>query len=324
MTSFPVPVGIYRRLQQCSTLRNTFAILALDHRQNLRAALNPQSPSSVGDDEMVDFKRQVISTVAQQASALLVDPQYGIAQTIAAGDLAGYTSILASLEATGYTGDATQRQSRLLPGWSAEKALRAGANAAKLLVYYHPQAENAAETEKFVRQVAGDCDRWDLPLFLEPLSYSLDPQNKKLTPDEHHTVVIETAKRLVTPGVTVLKAEFPLDIQAHPDENEWAAACTVLSDACRVPWVLLSASVDYDTYLRQVEIACRNGASGVAAGRAVWKEATGLRGEERQKFLSKTASVRMQRLTGLCDALAKPWTEFYGAEKSPANWYEQY
>ncbi len=170
MTSFPISTGLYRRLQQCSTPRNTFAILALDHRQNLRNALNPQSPTSVSDEEMVNFKRRVISSVASQASALLVDPQYGIAQTIAAGDLAGCTSILAALEATGYTGDPTQRQSRLLPGWGAEKALRAGANAAKLLVYYHPQAENAAETEKFVQQVAEDCHRWDLPLFLEPLS----------------------------------------------------------------------------------------------------------------------------------------------------------
>ncbi len=88
--------------------------------------------------------------------------------------------------------------------------------------------------------------------------------NPKLSGDERRWVVVETARRLVIPGVDALKAEFPLDFKANPDETVWAEACAELSAASAAPWVLLSASVDYDTYLRQVTIACNAGASGVA------------------------------------------------------------
>jgi tagatose-1,6-bisphosphate aldolase len=124
--------------------------------------------------------------------------------------------------------------------------------------------------------------------------------------------------------VDVLKAEFPLDVAAQPDERDWATACEELSRASAVPWVLLSASVAYDTYLRQVAVACRAGASGVAVGRAVWKEAPALAGEARQAFLDTTARERMARVTALCDALAKPWTEFYAAPSIDSDWYRTY
>jgi len=137
-------------------------------------------------------------------------------------------------------------------------------------------------------------------------------------------VVIETARRLTQYPMDVLKAEFPLDISAEPDEKRWAEACAELSSASRVPWVLLSASVDYDVFLRQVTVACQQGASGVAVGRAVWKEATKLTGEGRLKFLSTIAKVRMERLTALCDALAKPWTDFYKAPQLTTDWYVSY
>jgi tagatose-1,6-bisphosphate aldolase len=98
-------------------------------------------------------------------------------------------------------------------------------------------------------------------------------------------VVVETARRLVVPGVDVLKAEFPLDITAEPQERIWAEACSELTAASPVPWVLLSASVDFETFLRMLTVACQSGASGVAVGRAVWQEAAGLTGEKRLAFL---------------------------------------
>jgi tagatose 1,6-diphosphate aldolase len=90
------------------------------------------------------------------------------------------------------------------------------------------------------------------------------------------------------------------------------------------PLVLLSASVDYATYLRQVTVACRTGASGVAAGRAVWQEAPGLTGEARQAFLSGSARKRMTHLTELCDVIARPWASFYTAPTAGSDWYASY
>jgi tagatose 1,6-diphosphate aldolase len=82
--------------------------------------------------------------------------------------------------------------------------------------------------------------------------------------------------------------------------------------------------VDFADFMRQVTAACRAGASGVLAGRAVWKEAGDLSGPERTAFLSTTAVQRMQQLSGLCSALGKPWTELYPPDTLPENWYQDY
>jgi tagatose-1,6-bisphosphate aldolase len=311
-------LGKWRGLQRCSTTRGAVAVLALDHRQNLRKA-NPAFEDSA---ELSRFKLDVTAALASEATAVLLDPEYGAAQGIASGALPGRVGLLIAVEATGYTGAPTARQSQILPGWSVAKAKRLGASAVKLLVYYHPDSPAAGDIEAFVQHVAADCAAHDIALFLEPLSYSLDRSEKKLNPHELRRVVVETARRLVTPGVDVLKAEFPPDISG--DEHEWAAACRELSAASAAPWVLLSASVGYDTYLRQVRVACEAGASGVAVGRAVWKEAVGLSGEARAAFLRDVARPRLARLTALCDALARPWMELYQTPPVDAQWYASY
>ena len=317
-------IGKLRGLQQCATDRGALAVFALDHRNNLRRALRPDAPDTVTPAEMSAFKQQVVAALAPATSAVLLDPEVGAAQCLASGVLSGKVGLVVAVEATGYTGDPEARQSRILPGWSVEKAKRMGANAAKLLVYYHPDSPTAADIETLVQQVAADCARYDLPLMLEPLSYSLDPTRKKLPAAEKHRVVVETARRLAIEGVDVLKAEFPLDVAAEPDERVWSDACTELSEASAVPWILLSAGVSYDTYLQQVTVACQAGASGVAVGRAVWKEAVDLTGQARIDFLQGSAHERMSRVTAMCNALARPWTEFYPAPDIGADWYARY
>ena len=317
----PLTIGKMRGLQQCSTRRGAIAVLALDHRNKLRRALHPEAPETTTAEELTAIKQQVARIVGPAASALLLDPEFGAAQCIASGALPGNVGLVVAVEATGYTGEPTARRSHILPDWSVAKARRMGANAIKLLVYYHPDAPTAGEIESLVRQIAADCAEQDLPMFLEPLSYSLDPGHEKLMKDERRRVVIETARRLTRLGGDVLKAEFPLDIQAEPDEKAWADACAELSAASAVPWVLLSAGVTYETYLRQVTSACQAGASGVAVGRAVWKEAPTLQGEERTTFLRDVAQERMARITALCDALARPWTQVHTPEPVSEDWY---
>jgi len=317
-------IGKIRGLQQCSTPRGAISVLALDHRNNLRTAINSDSPDSVSDEMLTSFKREVISILAPVSSAVLTDPQFGAAQCIASTSLPGNCGLLVAAEETGYTGNPNARESKVLPGWSIEKTRRMGASAVKLLVYYHPDSSTAMDIENLVRQVANECAKYDLLLFLEPLSYSLDPAAKKLDPESRRRVVIETAKRLTPLGVDILKAEFPLDITANESEMDWADACQELSAASVVPWVLLSASVSFETYLRQVNVACRQGASGVAVGRAVWQEAVLLSGEERRAFLEQVARQRMARITELCDALAKPWNSFYSAGDPGSDWYINY
>jgi tagatose-1,6-bisphosphate aldolase len=318
-------IGKRRGLAQCATAQGAFAILALDQRGNLRQLLDPADPDSVQFPRLVEFKRQVIAALAPQSSAALIDPEIGAGQVVGGGQLPGNVGLLVSLEQTGYTGDPAGRLTKIQPGWSVGKIRRMGASAVKLLVYYHPEARQAADQERLVSQVAEDCARYDLPLFLEPLSYSLDPGKKKLPSEEKQQVVLETARRLTPLGVDVLKAEFPLDIQEETDERVWMAACAGLTKSSRVPWVLLSAGIGFEEFLKQVRVACEAGASGVLAGRAIWKEAAQLEGQARIGFLRSTAVERMYKLRCLCEAIARPYTDHYPVEEGDLqDWYAGY
>ena len=315
-------IGKLRGLQQCTSPQGTFTCLALDHRQNLRKALNPSEPASVTDAELSRFKLEVTTSLAELGTAVLLDPEFSAAQAIAAHALSSQTGLVVAVESTGYTGDPNARHAQILPGWSVEKAKRMGADAIKLLIYYHPDSSTAGEIEAFVKQVAEDCRKYDLAIILEPLSYSLDPALPKLTSDEKCHVVIESARRLTRLGVDVLKAEFPLDT-ADPDESQWATACAKITAASVTPWILLSAAAAYEIYVGQIRAACQAGASGIAVGRAVWQEAVSLDGEARLDFLHNTGRERLSRLTALCSELGKPISDFYTAE-TPFEWYRTY
>jgi len=313
-----ISIGKLRGLQQISSPHGTFTALALDHRQNLRKA----NPAFANNGELSRFKIDVTSALAEEATAVLLDPEVSAAQAIAQHAIPKGVGLVVALESTGYSGDATARHAQIIPGWSVEKAKRMGASAVKLLVYYHPDSSTAKEIEEFTSMVAEDCKKHDLVLMLEPLSYSLD-ENKKLNSEEKRYVVVETARRLTPLNVDILKAEFPLDIN-DTDESKWMEACIKVSSASITPWILLSAAVDYETYLRQVTVACNAGASGIAVGRAVWKEAVEMAPNARVNFLQTVAQERLSRLTALCRALAKPWMEFYLASQLDSHWYADY
>src|SRR5690606_16937655 len=89
------------------------------------------------------------------------------------------------------------------------------------------------------------------------------------------------------------------------------------------------AGVDFDTYCRQLEAACRAGASGFVAGRAIWREAVELTDQQaRLEFLSRTMPARIQRLGAIAAAHGRPWWErsshAYSAADAPPAWYSRY
>jgi tagatose 1,6-diphosphate aldolase len=318
--------GTRRGLDACASARGTFAVLALDHRQNLRRELHPEAPDATTYDEMVAFKRAVVRALAPFATGTLLDPEIGAAQAIADGSLPGRAGLIVAVEATGYEGPPSARVSRILPDWSVEQAKRMGASAAKLLVYYHPAAASARQQEQLVADVASDCVRLDLPLFVEPLGY--DPvTGGKLTGEARRACVVETARRLTRLGATVLKAEFPYDA-AVTDQAAWAAACAELDQASAVPWVLLSGGVDDATFARQTAVACGAGASGVLVGRSVWAPAATLPPSDRGAWLAGEGRERLLALARLVDELAKPWRarpDLSGNATSPGEgWYRGY
>lgn len=319
-----VSLGKYRRLQRCSSATGALLILSVDHRDNLRRLLQPDQPEAVSDADLTSFKYDVVTALGNQGSAVLLDPQYGAGQLIAQSALPKGSGLIVALEATGYTGKLEDRSSRMLSGWSAVKASQIGADAARLLVYYHPEADSAPSIESLVDSVAQECQLLDLPLFLAALTYSVDSV-VPLSPHQRRESILATARILTSiPGVDFLMTEFPAEYCADPDREDWEAACSALSHASRTPWILLSAAVDFPGYLRMTEIACRQGASGTAAGRAAWQEAAKLLPEKRRMYLEKNCRSRLSQLAATCDNAAIPWTEFFKPPEVSSNWYETY
>ncbi len=319
-------LGARRGIDACASERGTFAVLALDHRQNLRKELRPADPASVAYGEMVEFKRAVVRALAPFATGTLLDPEIGAAQCISDGSMPARAGLVVAIEATGYLGPSTARVSRVLDGWSVDQAKRMGASAAKLLVYYHPAAPNAHEQEQLVADVAAACRTADLALFVEPLSYSLS-EGSRLTGEARREVVVETARRLTPLGGDILKAEFPYD-PSVTDRSRWADACAELNGASTLPWVLLSGGVDDATFEAQVVTACRAGASGVLVGRSVWGEAAMMEPRARDAFLATSGRARLTRLAEIADEHGAPWharaTRLTTAAEPGDGWYRGY
>lgn len=316
-------LGKLRHLSRATTANGHFAIIAIDHRGNLLSSLNESAPKPLTDAAFTQFKQDIVAGLLPGASAVLIDPAYGIGAGIQNHLISGDKGLLAPLEVTDYDLHPSEQSMSMIPAWDIGKIKRVGGDGVKLLLPYHPQAANAAEKQALVRRIVDDCGHYDIPFFLEPIAYSLD-KSQPLTDAEVRQIVVEMAALFSSMGVDILKMQFPADAKQNQDEASWKAACKALNAASKVPWALLSAGVDFATFAKQAEIACEAGASGVIVGRAVWTEAVKLQGSARQDFIQNTARNRMLQLAGICQTHARSVFDF-GKEKSlTPTWYEGY
>ncbi len=328
-----ISIGKLRGLQQLADSKGIMTMCAIDHRGALKRALNDKNPAAVSYQDIVDFKLDLCQAVAPFASAVLLDPEYGAGQAIAAGLLPGPKGLLVSIEKTGYTGDSTARITELLPGWSVKKAKKMGASAVKLLIYFRPDLKDVASKQlDLVARLADQCLEEDIAFLVEPVSY---PANKgeassKKFAELKPGLVIETARQITALPIDVLKAEFPADIRFEQDEEKLLGLCQELNETSRLPWVLLSAGVDFNSFKKQVDIACKAGASGFLAGRALWQEGAQIRSrDERMNFFQNTAAPRLKKLAEIADSYGKPWYSRLGAENGrfapvTEGWYRSY
>lgn len=326
-------VGRLRGLQQLANWKGLLTMCALDHRGALRNALNKENPEAVTYQDMVDFKLDLCQVMSPIASAVLLDPVYGAAQAIASGVLPGQTGLLISAEETGYTGAKIARHTKLLPGWNARKAKKMGAAAVKLLVYFRPDLGDVTERQlKLVAGVAEECTGEDMPLLVETVSYPAtgDEEDPKVYADKLPGLVAETAKQMTALPIDVLKAEFPGNMRFEQDEQKLFSNCRQLDQSSRAPWVLLSGGVEYNTFRKQVEIACRAGASGFLAGRALWQEAVDLRSRsERMDYFRSVAAQRLKEITEIANDCGTPWYTKGGCGDGrfdivAEGWYRRY
>lgn len=325
--------GKIRGLTQIANADGILVMCAMDHRGSLRSMIDEDSPGEVDYTEMVERKVELCSVLAEHASAVLLDPIFGAAQCISHGVLPRSTGLLVCIEASGYRDEKEGRLTELLNGWGVGKIKRMGASAVKILVYYRPDLPQLAYQQlDTVNAVARECIVNDIPFLVEPLYYPLaDEINRpRHSADLREQMVIQTAREVTTLPLEILKAEFPADIRFKKDESELIEACRQLDAASQVPWVVLSAGVDFELFYRQVEIACRGGASGFLGGRAIWQEAMYIDDtRERIHYLSTVSVDRMKKLAEIASKYAVPWYKKMGLDADrladvPEVWYQDY
>ncbi len=326
-------IGKVRGLQQIANPDGILTMCAMDHRGSLRSMIDKDSPGEVSYAEMVERKLELCSSLAKYASAVLLDPIFGAAQCISHGVLPKGTGLLVSIEASGYSGEKEHRLTKLLDDWSVEKIKRMGASGVKILVYYRPDLKQLASQQLgTVDMVARECIKYDLPFLVEPVSYPIG--NEINSPQEFadlkEKLVIETARDITALPIDVLKAEFPADLNYKKDGSELIELCCQLDASSQVPWVILSAGVDFELFCRQVEIACLAGASGFLGGRAIWQEVMYIAdARERAQYLSTVGADRLKRLTEIASKHAVPWYKKFGVAVHELvhiseRWYQEY
>ena len=150
--------GRYRGLKTTSLEgADVFGIIAFDQRGSYRKMMPPDASYA----HLVQVKTEIIGALSREASAILTDPIYGLGPAMQMSPKAG---LLLALEKSGYCGDSSYRTTELIPSWTPEKIRKAGANAVKLMVYYHPDSGALVdELETLIRRVVRECHTWDLP-----------------------------------------------------------------------------------------------------------------------------------------------------------------
>lgn len=262
------------------------AALALDQRGSLRRALQQAGDRSFDDSDLALFKSLVTEVLSPEASAILLDPQFGLpaAQMRAPG-----CGLLLAYEETGYDTSGPGRLPRLAEHQSVRRLRDAGADGIKLMVYYDPFDHEAVLDRKhaLVERVGAECAAEELPLFLEPMSYSdrdEDPlERARRKPEVLRRTIAEFSRPRYR--VDVLKIEFPLEIALvagigdsgdRPilyDRQQARAELQRATAEATVPFVFLSAGVDMRQFVASLSLAGEAGIPfcGVLCGRATWK-----------------------------------------------------
>ena len=262
--------------------------LALDHRAAMRNAFRRAGVPEVSDETMLEVKGRIVRVLGARATGILLDPD-------AAGLRPPGIGLLLPLEEQEHDALDGGRVNRLMEDFGAGDARRLGADGCKLLLHFradHPAT--AAPQRDLVARAAADCHEHALPLVLEPLVYRLEGEPDDAYADAFAGLVVEGARALADSGADLLKLQFPS-----------VAACGELTEASSpLPWALLGGSdVDGETFAGQLEAACRAGAAGFIAGRAIWGGALGLPAEEQERWLADEALPLFERLCAIAEEL---------------------
>lgn len=330
--------GKQKGLEAVSDSRGVIAAVAIDQRSAMRSLFARSmgiEPENVPAERLIQFKEAVSRILTPHASAILLDPEYGLP---AARQRAKNAGLLLAYEKTGYDRKVPGRLPGLLDYWSVGRLAEAGADSVKLLLYYSNFSSMEVNDIKqvFVERVGAECAAADVPFFLELVSYAEEMEDKGI--DFARVKAEVVAKGMAEFSKTkyrvdVLKVGMPVSlnyVQGSPSASgefiytreEAKRRFRRAAECAQVPFIYLSEGVSNEAFLYALELAAEAGVmfSGVLSGRATWKDGVQVFVEKGRAALEnwlESEGIRNIEKVNQCLATATPCFAIRGASAAP-------
>ncbi|MGA8366243.1 MAG: tagatose 1,6-diphosphate aldolase [Candidatus Acidiferrales bacterium] len=331
--------GKQKGLNAVSNSRGVIAAAAMDQRGSLKSAIAKDKgidKKDVTPSMLEEFKTAVTRVLTPHASAILLDPEYGLPAALARSKNAG---LLLAYENSGYDNTKPGRLPDLLDIWSVRRLVAAGADCIKILLYYTPFDSPGINEIKhaWVERIGGECAAADVPFFLEFVGYEEGGDEKSIgfarkKPD----IVARSMEEFSKPqyGVDVLKVEVPVNMAYVAGTKACKGESAYTRDeaknhfrraaaAAKKPFIYLSAGVSNDVFSETLDLAAESGVnfSGVLCGRATWKDGIPVYAKQGvhafEDWLADQGVKNIENVNARLKA-AKPWFSFYGAASAAA------
>jgi len=318
----------YAALEKMSDKNGVIAALAIDQRGSLKKMLAAAANKPANEEDIVEFKKAIASELTPYASAILLDPEYGLpaSKLRAAG-----SGLLVSYEKTGYDATEPGRLPDLISVWSVRRLKEAGADSIKFLLYIDPDEDKSIidQKEAFVERIGDECVAEDIPFFVELVTYDDsigDVKSAEYAKVKPHKV-IEAMKEFSKPkyNIDVLKVEVPINldyVEGFNGDNpvvytkdEAIKYFKEQSDATNLPYIFLSAGVSAKAFRDELHLAKDADAkfNGVLCGRATWRgaiEPFAKDGEEAgKKWMNDQGKKNIEELNEVLAETATSWKE---------------
>jgi len=292
-----------RAMAAISTPSGRMLIVAADQRNGMKAVMTdaPDGAGSVTAEQLAAAKGDLVRFLGNQAPAILLDPEVALPQVVDDATLARDTALVVGMDASGFETVDGLRYTRYVEGVTPRRVRELGGDVAKMLFYMRPDKQGTdSRVADEIRDLVKACEEEGLLLIVEVLTYALEDE----TEEDYRTVfpqlVADAARISVECGAKVLKLPYPGSAEA---------SAAVTAAASGVPWAVLSAGVDHETFIRQVETAVSNGASGAMAGRSLWKDSLAVSPEVREDRLTTRALPRLRELADVVDGTTRAVAE---------------
>jgi tagatose 1,6-diphosphate aldolase len=331
--------GKRKGLEAVSDSRGVIAAAAMDQRGSLKSFFAKEKgidKKDVPAQMLEEFKTAVSKALTPHASAILLDPEYGLPAAKARDKNAG---LLLAYEDSGYDNTRPGRLPDLLSDWSVKRLVAAGADAIKILLYYTPFDPPEINDIKhaWTERIAGECTAADVPFFLELVGYVEGGDEKGIEyARKKPEIVTKSMEEFSKPqyGVDILKVEVPVSMafvagtkackgESAYSRDEAKDLFRKAAAAAGKPFIYLSAGVSNDVFTETLDLCSEAGTpfSGVLCGRATWKDAVPIYAKSGVKaledWLADQGVKNIENVNAHLTA-AKPWYSFYGAASAAA------